>query len=168
MLLPQDVADAICGLPVISHISDRRSGAALELGMRRLRSRPVDNSSLSEDQRLYEGTHSLFITCAWGWTPAVSAVAPIDRNSQWRLLDAVVASTLVSVQFTEPSLDLRLRFSNDMSMWVNPTTENPKYRAYSIRLDSMYWSVYGDSHTEEFDRNRPKLTRPVIVSDREA
>lgn len=149
MQSPQVVAAALLGLPVISNISDPRYGAMLHLGERRLRRRPIPNCALTEEQRIYEGTHVLFIKCAWGWTPVVSAVSPIDRGSQWKLLDSLVGNSVLSAEIYEPHLELRLEFDNGMSMWVNPTGKRKKYSAYSVRLGDVSWVVYGDGHAEE-------------------
>jgi hypothetical protein len=105
---------------------------------------------------MYEGTHALFIKCAWGWTPTVSAVSPIDRASQWELLDALVGSSVLSAEISEPHLELSLRFDNGMSMWVNPTGKRKEYRAYSLLLDDVFWVAYGDGHAVEEVKKGPK------------
>lgn len=163
MLPYQDVAAALRGLPVIFHTSDPRFGTMIELGERRQMRVRVRNPTLTEEQRMYEGSHSLFIRCAWGWTPRKSAVSPIDRSSQWKLLDALAGSSVLAAEFTEPSLELRLGFDNGLRMWVNPAGKPLRYKAYTVRIENLYWSVYSDGHTEESDPAQPKPPRPVIV-----
>jgi len=146
----EEIASTLTGLPVLSVISNLQSGSLIELGTRRPISRPVDNSQLTDDQRLFEGSHSIYITCVW------ELVCP----SEWRekeplsnaellpVLDLLVGSAVEAADIRSPLLDLFLHFANAMELTVMPS-QNSQLPGYTMRIDRSYWVVYAGGRTRQ-------------------
>jgi hypothetical protein len=137
---------ALVNEPVLWHISDPISGAMIEFGERVPLKKPVNNSTLSEDQRRYEGQKSLFIQCGWvigGPGDLLPVGSPATVEEKWNQeMDLFVGATVVRARFSRATLKLLLDFSNEMALEISSSAGDTT--AYTVRLDHVYISVTGD------------------------
>lgn len=147
----REIASVLVGDPVLWVISDPQSGALIELGARRPLERPIPNSSLTHDQRGFEGEHSLFVQCAWDLALPEASSAPASRASEsLELLDRLEGRSVAAVEIDEHSLELLMTFDNEAVLRLSPTARPAQLiGGYTIRIDRRYWSVSEHGAVEE-------------------
>lgn len=155
VMSPQEVADALSGKRVLSVRSHPLSGVIIDVGewMRRLK--PIDNDALTEKERIFEGTHSLFLRTALrlrGNSPLLVDGKRPEGDDVWRLLDQLVGSVLLKAEFVNPILELKLDFDNRLSLYVETAEGAPDKERYSIAIGDLYWIVRGGGRIEESPR----------------
>jgi hypothetical protein len=127
----------------------------IDLGEWRRRSKPVRNEALSEKERLFEGTHSLFLQKALRLR-ANSALLVHGRRPEgddvWQLLDVLVGCVLLKAEFVNPSLELELSFDNEFFLYAETAGIAAELQCYSVAIDDIYWIVYGGGIIEETPR----------------
>jgi hypothetical protein len=155
---PQEVSDALAGERVLSVKSHPMSGVMIDLGEWRRRQRHVNNDKLTEQERNFEGSHSLFLRAALTLYGRRSAMLLDGKRPEgddvWLLLDQLVGCTLLKAEFVNPLLELRLDFNNDFCIYVETVESAPGAQCYSIALDDIYWTVCEGGRIEEEPRQR--------------
>jgi hypothetical protein len=152
---PREVADALGGKRVLSVRSHPLSGVIIDLGEWRRRRKPVKNGALTEQERNFEGSHSLFIQTELK-IRANSALLVNGRRPEgdevWGLLDQLVGYTLLEAKFVNPILALELSFDNGFYLYADTADSAVGARCYSIAVDGLYWTVYAGGRVEESPR----------------
>jgi hypothetical protein len=137
---------------VLWHTSDPKSGAMIELGRRRPLARPIGNSTLTEEQRCFEGENNVFIQCQWTLIAPAGRLprrVPANNFEKWNQeMDLIVGARIRAAVFSASTLELRIDFHNGISLRIRPQGRPATYSAYSICLDSDYWSVFSDGRVE--------------------
>lgn len=149
---PQDIADCLAGKRVQFIHSHPLSGALIELGDLTLRPKPLKNDTLPYVERLYEGSSSVFIQSKLVLHSRSRLLLDGRRASGdevWQLLDYLVGHVLVEAEISNPSLDLTLRFDNDMQVAVETNRELGEIAKYSVRIGGYYWSANNGHISEE-------------------
>jgi hypothetical protein len=152
---PQDVSGALSGRRVLSVRSHPLSGVIIDVGEWRRRRRPVKNDTLTEQERIFEGSISLFLQTALT-LHGTSALLVDGRRPEgddvWRLLDQLVGRILLKADFVNPLLELKLAFDNGLVLYVETADSAPGAECYSIAIDDLFWIVYGGGRIDESHR----------------
>jgi hypothetical protein len=154
-MTPQEVADALTGKRVLSVRSHPLSGVIIDLGEWRRRRRPVKNDALTEKERIFEGSHSLFLQTELRLDARSDLLVNGRRpegDDVWLLLDQLVRRVLVRMEFSNSLLALELDFDNDFRLHVEAADSVPGVECYSIAINDVYWIVYGGGRVEESPR----------------
>jgi hypothetical protein len=148
-----DVAEELVGKRVLTIVSNPDTGYSLfQLGEWRARSTPIANPNLTEQQRHYRGTDSVFVQCPWElYSPLdlrEEEALPFGPGERLRLLDVMIDNVITAVRFEGLTLDLRLTFDSEVILTLNPnqTSDLP---SYSIGLANQYWTVHAKGRIEE-------------------
>lgn len=152
---PQEVADSLAGRRVLSVRSHPLSGVVIDLGEWRRRRKPVKNDALTEDERLFEGSHSLFLQTPLELRARSELLVDGQRpegDEVWRLLDQLVGYVLLKAEFVNPLLQLELAFEKDFYLYADTSEIPDGEKCYSIAIDALYWIVYADGRIEESPR----------------
>jgi hypothetical protein len=111
----------------------------LEFEPRRLRSRPLRNLNLTEEQRRGEPEYSILIECAWRLDGRHGVICGAwDDNSpdgtMLRGLREIIGEAVESYQLSDPGLDLELRFSSGRTLRIfcDQVNEFDEYDNYSV------------------------------------
>jgi len=142
------------GDPVLWVVSDPQSGALIELGTKRALPRPIANPHLTEEQRGFEGEHSLFIRCAWAllapnaehdWSQTPKASESLE------LLEHLEGLSITDAGLDQSDWKLTLTFETRLRLVVDPMRRPWRLEGgYTVRADRSYWSVskYGEVSEE--------------------
>jgi hypothetical protein len=152
---PREVAGALSGKRVLSVRTHPLSGVIVDVGEWMHRVKPIKNPALTEEERIFEGTHSLFIRRGLrlrGAAPLLVDGKRPEGDDVWRLLDQLVGSVLLTVEFVNPILELKLDFDNGFGLYVETAEGAPDKERYSIAIDDSYWIVRGGGRIEESPR----------------
>lgn len=152
---PREVSDALAGRRVLSVLSHPWSGVMIDVGEWRRRRRPVQNDTLTEQERLFEGSISLFLhteLTVRGSAPLLVDGRRPEGDDFWRLLDQLVGSILLKANFVDPLLELKLTFDNGFDLYAATADSAPGVECYSIAIDDLYWIVYAGGRIEEEPR----------------
>jgi hypothetical protein len=149
-----EIAPALVGDPVLWVISDPQSGAMIELGTRRPLEPPILNPSLTHEQRMFEGEHSLFVQCCWVLTPSSGPSLPPGSASRasesLELLDRLQGRAITAAAIDELTLELLLTFDNGAQLRVDPRARPARLiGGYTIRIDRLFWSVSEQGEVKE-------------------
>jgi hypothetical protein len=152
---PQEVSDSLAGRRVLSVRSHPLSGVIIDVGEWRRRRKPVKNDALTEQERLFEGSHSLFLQAELelhGSSALLVGGKRPEGDDVWRLLDQLVDRILLKAEFVSPLLALKLSFNNGFCLYVETARRNDDMLCYSIAIDDLYWDVYAGGRIEESPR----------------
>jgi hypothetical protein len=154
LTLERDEFDAklslLTGQECWSVIAGSGTGSTIHLafGRRIPRRVPVNNSILSEAERIYEGEFDLFVECAWRLERSnvvLCGSTDDDRNDGPMVigLQQVVGGVVASVEVSKPIPDLILRFTGDLCLRVFCDQTNPdtNYDNYSFRMGDTILAV---------------------------
>ncbi len=113
-----------------------------------LRTPPLRNPSISDDQRNYEGELSLYVTCAWrlrttdqvlyGWTDAADDPAQLTST-----LEQLVGKRVESVGIRRPAWDLTIQFEGGqiLDIFSDQTSLVDEDDNYSLFTESEILTV---------------------------
>lgn len=136
------------------------SGVIIDVGEWVRRVKPIKNDALTEKERIFEGTQSLFLRTGLrlrGNRPLLVDGKRPEGDDVWRLLDQLVGSVLLKVEFVNPILELELDFDNGFNLYVETAEGASDKQRYSIAIDDLYWIVCGGGRIDESPRRRSRV-----------
>lgn len=154
-MTPREVSIALAGKRVLSVRSHPLSGVIIDLGEWRRRRRAVKNDSLTEQERLFEGSYSLFIQTELRMrasSPLLVEGRRPEGDDVWLLLERLVGCILLKAEFMSPLLSLELSFDNGFFLYVVADESAVGEKCYDIAIDDLYWIVYAGGIIEEKPR----------------
>lgn len=127
-------------------VAGKGTGSVVELNLGRKVSRkaPVKNPHLTDEQRANDSEFALFVECTWRLESKTQVICGAwDDNSKLgamrKGLERLVGQTIDSISLARPSLDLALRFSNQLVLRIFCDQTNPAEMVdnYSLFLPRM-------------------------------
>jgi hypothetical protein len=98
------------------------SHVSFEIGPKRPRRVPLTNPAISEQERLYEGTYSMLISCAWrldGRSGVMSSWRSDDfSGGMMSAVASLIGTCVENVRLDLPGLDFRLHLTGGMTFSV--------------------------------------------------
>ena len=120
----------------------------LDFGKKIPRVVPLTNLHLTEDQRYYKAEMSLFIECAWrldSRNEVICGSSDSDANDgpMVRGLALVVDQKVVSIELSELSWDVTIKFTGDLFLKVfcDQTNVEEEVSNYSLHLEDRIYTV---------------------------
>lgn len=115
------------------------SHVVLSIGEKIPLAQPVDNHNLSENVRNNGAEFSLFIECVWRLDSIDEVICGAwdDNSKNEKMLEGLgllINSKIVSIDISEPSLDLEIEFSNKLilKIFCDQTNEKDNFDNYSL------------------------------------
>jgi hypothetical protein len=128
---------------------------SLSLGKRTLRSKALQNSSVSEEFRLFQGEFTLYVWSTWR-LEAPDAVASSDQDfdAASPLLRALVGQNVTDVVVEGRCLDLRLILGNlSLQVFCDHVPPDPSFDAnWELTIEQEGSLVVGPGYARELVR----------------
>ncbi len=121
----KSITDLLIGLPCWSVIAGKGTGSVISLGFggRQLRSKPLNNKNLTDDERKYHSDISLMIHCSWrlsskneilsSWREALE-----NRELMLTNLKSIRNKKINNIDIDPISLDLKIYFEGNKKLDV--------------------------------------------------
>ena len=120
----------------------------LNLGRKISRKSPAENPHLPSEQRANDSEFALFVECSWRLESETQVICGAwdDNSKQGAMrkgLERLVGQTIESISLSRPSLDLELRFSNQLVLRIfcDQTNRAEMVDNYSLFLPRTIYIV---------------------------
>lgn len=136
---------------------------SLSIGRKVLRDKPLRNTLLSKEERLYKGEFEFYMRCSWrlDWKEEVLCGSEDDNSEGGPMqkgLQAMLGQRVVSVELERPSLDLTLAFENDLvfRMFCDEFDQSEEsLDNYVLFLPDRYLVVGARSNLVKYEASNP-------------
>jgi hypothetical protein len=145
-----DLADALAGLrgrACWSALSGPSTGSVVQLQFepKLLRTAPVDNDALSDDERRYDAEFVLYVSCAWRLEQAhevICSAGDVERDAvrSGTLIERLVGKKVTDAHLSEPAGDVLVTFENGYRLHIF-CDEPAGYTNYALLGPSLIYSV---------------------------
>jgi hypothetical protein len=142
------VSEGLTGAPVLAVTSEPGLGSLFHLGTWIPRQSAIENPTLSDRLRSFEGSKSLNIHCLWELSSPFDLVAPgtslIGQTARMRLLEVLEGQTIASVFFGKDDLVMTLEVQSGVSLKVLVRSRGFGPGGYTVGLKDGFWTAHFD------------------------
>jgi hypothetical protein len=118
---------------------------------------PVGNDYLSDELNNFEGEFTLFIQCVWRIDSPTNVIfgAWTEHKIVHQEINRIIGQTVKIIECSEPAFDLKITFSNDLSLSIfcDQTNEEDSNDNYDYFTPEIIYSVGHKSNlkTENYE-----------------